>query len=69
MPTGPAELTDLDTADVIQLQHNCLLELLRRHPPTWPTSPIYHMAARIFDATRDFHAAISDHARQESIAP
>ena len=67
--TTAAELIDVPTPDIIQLHHNCLLELLRRHPPTWPTSPVYHMAARIFATTRELHAALSELDHQEPTAP
>ena len=59
--TTAADLTELTEPDLMQLHHLCLLELLRRYPPTWPTSPAYRMAARIFDATKELHQAIIQH--------
>ena len=55
---NPARLLDLTEAELTQLQHNCLLELLRRYPPTWPTTPAYNLVRRIFDTTRELHQAL-----------
>ena len=56
----PAALINVPTPQLVQLQHDALLELLRRHPPTWPHSPIYNVARRLFDVTRELHQALAD---------
>ena len=56
----PAALLNIPTPQLVQLQHDALLELLRRYPPTWPHSTVYNVARRLFDTTRELHQAIND---------
>jgi hypothetical protein len=57
---NPASLLKLPTDQLVQLQHDALLEVLRRYPPTWPHTPIYNVARRLFDTTRELHQAMAD---------
>ena len=66
---NPANLLDLTEAELMTLQHNCLLELLRRYPPTWPTAPAYNLVRRIFDTTTELHQAIADIEAAKAQAP
>jgi hypothetical protein len=64
----PAALLNLPLPQLIQLQQNALLELLRRYPPTWPNNHVYNVTRRLFEATRELHQAIytlSDHEHPE----
>lgn len=57
----PATLLVLTETELTQLHHNCLLELLRRYPPTWPSSPAYNLARRLFETTMELHQALGSH--------
>lgn len=55
----PAALIKLPLPELIRLQQDTLLELLRRYPPTWPNNHVYNVARRLFEATRELHQAIA----------
>jgi len=61
----PAQLLNLSTDKLLRLQHDTMLELLRRHPPTWPHIHIYNTARRVFDGVRELHQAIEQLARAD----
>lgn len=65
----PNQLLKLTTDQLVQLQHDAHLELLRRFPPTWPHMHVYNVARRLFDATRELHQAIEQAQRPDDHQP
>jgi len=65
----PGQLLKLSTDELLRLQHDAMLELLRRYPPTWPHIHVYNTARRVFDATRELHQATEQLARADDHQP